>query len=70
MEKNLKLNWKKCHFMVKRGIALGHEISRSWIEVDKVKVEVIAKLPEVKCIKDIRFFSRACWILPKVHQRV
>ena len=42
--------------MVKRGIILGHEISRSRIEVDKAKVEVIVKLPETKCIKNIRSF--------------
>jgi len=27
-EKNLTLNWEKCHFMVRQGIVLGHEISR------------------------------------------
>ncbi|GKA65607.1 reverse transcriptase domain-containing protein [Tanacetum coccineum] len=42
---NLVLNWEKCHFMVKEGIVLGHKISKSWIEVDKAKVDVIAKLP-------------------------
>jgi hypothetical protein len=26
-EKNLVLNWDKCHFMVKQGIVLGHFIS-------------------------------------------
>jgi hypothetical protein len=26
-EKNLVLNWEKCHFMVKQGIVLGHIIS-------------------------------------------
>ena len=26
-EKNLTLNWEKCHFMVKKGIVLGHIIS-------------------------------------------
>jgi hypothetical protein len=26
-EKNLVLNWEKCHFMVKQGIVLGHVIS-------------------------------------------
>jgi hypothetical protein len=26
-EKNLMLNWEKCHFMVKQGIVLGHVIS-------------------------------------------
>ncbi|GJS00787.1 reverse transcriptase domain-containing protein [Tanacetum coccineum] len=41
---NLVLNWEKCHFMVKEGIVLGHKISKSRIEVDKAKVDVIAKL--------------------------
>ena len=57
-DKNLTLNWENCHFMVKQGIVLGYKISRSGIEVDKAKVEVIAKLPEPKCIKDIRSFLR------------
>ncbi|GKE77629.1 reverse transcriptase domain-containing protein [Tanacetum coccineum] len=42
---NLVLNWEKCHFMVKEGIVLGHKISKSGIEVDREKVDVIAKLP-------------------------
>jgi len=54
--KNLTLNWEKCHFMVKHRFVLGHEVSRIGIEVDKSKVEVIAKLPEPKCLKDIRSF--------------
>ncbi|GKA93106.1 reverse transcriptase domain-containing protein [Tanacetum coccineum] len=41
----LVLNWEKCHVMVKEGIVLGHKISKSGIEVDKAKVDVIAKLP-------------------------
>jgi len=32
-EKNLTLNWEKCHFMVKKGIVLGHIISQDAIEV-------------------------------------
>ena len=42
--------------MVRQGIVLGHEISGRGIEVDKAKVEVIAKLPPPKSIKDIRSF--------------
>ncbi|GJU77314.1 reverse transcriptase domain-containing protein [Tanacetum coccineum] len=42
---NLVLNWEKCHFLVKEGIVLGHKISKFGIEVDKAKVNVIAKLP-------------------------
>ena len=42
--------------MVKHGIVLGHEISKKEIEVDRAKIEVIAKLPMPKCVKDIRSF--------------
>ena len=44
IEKNLVLNWEKCHFMVSQGIVLGHIISKQGIEVDKAKVELIVKL--------------------------
>nr|GFA01018.1 reverse transcriptase domain-containing protein [Tanacetum cinerariifolium] len=42
---NLSLNWEKSHIMVKEGIVLGHKISKNGIEVDKAKIDVIAKLP-------------------------
>ncbi|RVW12157.1 Retrovirus-related Pol polyprotein from transposon 297 [Vitis vinifera] len=45
IEKDLVLNWEKCHFMVCQGIVLGHIISEKGIEVDKAKVELIVKLP-------------------------
>ena len=38
IEKDLVLNWEKCHFMVQQGIVLGHIISKKDIEVDKEKV--------------------------------
>ncbi|GJT36744.1 reverse transcriptase domain-containing protein [Tanacetum coccineum] len=53
---NLVLNWEKCHFMVKEGIVLGHKISKSGIEVDKAKVDVIAKLPHSTIVKGVRSF--------------
>nr|GEW18575.1 reverse transcriptase domain-containing protein [Tanacetum cinerariifolium] len=43
--------WEKCHFMVKEGIVLGHKISKSGIEVDRAKVDVIAKLPHPTSVK-------------------
>nr|GEX12102.1 hypothetical protein [Tanacetum cinerariifolium] len=48
---NLCLNWEKSHFMVKEGIVLSHKISKNRIEVDKAKVDVIAKLPHPTTIK-------------------
>ena len=55
-ERNLVLNWEKCHFMVTQGIVFGHMLSREGIEVDKAKVELISNLPTPKCVKDIRSF--------------
>ncbi|GJV78539.1 reverse transcriptase domain-containing protein [Tanacetum coccineum] len=65
---NLVLNWEKCHFMVKKGIVLGHKISKSGIEVDKSKVDVIAKLPHPTTVKGIhKFFLRHARILPTIY---
>nr|GFA10041.1 reverse transcriptase domain-containing protein [Tanacetum cinerariifolium] len=51
---NLCLNWEKSHFMVKEGIVLGHKISKNGIEVDRAKVDVIAKLPHPTTVKDAK----------------
>ena len=55
-EKNLVLNWEKCHFMVKSGIVLGHIVSKKGIEVDKAKVDLIATLPPPKTVREVRSF--------------
>nr|GEX97431.1 reverse transcriptase domain-containing protein [Tanacetum cinerariifolium] len=62
---NLCLNWEKRHFMVKEGIVLSHKISKNGIEVDKAKVDVIAKLPHPITVKGgqsflghVRFYRR------------
>nr|GEU89905.1 reverse transcriptase domain-containing protein [Tanacetum cinerariifolium] len=48
---NLCLNWEKSHFMVKEGIVLSHKIYKNEIEVDRAKVDVIAKLPHPTTVK-------------------
>ncbi|GKC32348.1 hypothetical protein Tco_1039642 [Tanacetum coccineum] len=53
---NLDLNWEKCHFMCREGIVLGHKILKSGIEVDRAKVDVIAKLPHPTTVKGVRSF--------------
>ncbi|GKC65922.1 reverse transcriptase domain-containing protein, partial [Tanacetum coccineum] len=54
---DLVLNWEKCHFMCREGIVLGHKISKkSGIEVDRTKVDVIAKLPRPTTLKGVRSF--------------
>ncbi|GJX56774.1 reverse transcriptase domain-containing protein [Tanacetum coccineum] len=48
---------EKCHFMVKEGIVvLGHKISKSGIEVDRAKVDVISRLPPPTSVKGIWSF--------------
>ncbi|GKA87351.1 reverse transcriptase domain-containing protein [Tanacetum coccineum] len=51
-----KMMEEKSHFMVKEGIVLGHKISKNGIEVDKAKVDVIAKLPHPITVKGIQSF--------------
>ncbi|GJW86353.1 reverse transcriptase domain-containing protein [Tanacetum coccineum] len=53
---NLVLNWEKCNFMCREGIVLGHKIWKSRIEVDRAKVDVIAKLPHPTTVKGVRSF--------------
>ncbi|GKA00025.1 hypothetical protein Tco_0672575 [Tanacetum coccineum] len=42
-ESDLVLNWQKCHVMVREGIVLSHNTSSACVEMDKAKVDVIAK---------------------------
>nr|GEW24090.1 reverse transcriptase domain-containing protein [Tanacetum cinerariifolium] len=53
---NLVLNWEKCYSMVKEGIVIGHKISKNGLEVDRAKVDVIAKLPHPTTVKGVRIF--------------
>ena len=38
-------NREKCHFIVKKGMVIGHPISEKGIEVDRAKFEVIESPP-------------------------
>ncbi|GJU93449.1 reverse transcriptase domain-containing protein [Tanacetum coccineum] len=67
---NLCLNWEKNHFMVMEGIVLGHKISKNRIEVDKAKVDVIAKLPHPTTVKGVRsFLGHAGAVLGQHHEK-
>ena len=55
-EVNLVLHWEKCHFMVTKGVVLGHLVSDKGIKVDKAKIEVIEKLPPPISMKGIHSF--------------
>nr|GEV18168.1 reverse transcriptase domain-containing protein [Tanacetum cinerariifolium] len=60
---NLSLNWEKSHFMVKEGFVLGHKLSKNGIEVDKAKVDVIAKLPHPTTVKDFANYHAGNFIV-------
>jgi Reverse transcriptase (RNA-dependent DNA polymerase) len=58
---NLVLNWEKYHFMVQQGVVLGHIISEKGLEVDKVKIKIIEKLPSPTSVKEIHSFLGHAW---------
>ena len=55
-DKNLALNWEKCHFMVTEGIVLGHKIYVDILEVNQAKVAVTKTLMSPTTVKGIRSF--------------
>ena len=55
-DKQLALNWEKCHFMVTEGIVLGHKISSTGLEVDQSKVSIIKTLAPPTIVKGVRSF--------------
>ena len=55
-DKNLALNWAKCHFIVAEGIVSGHKISIAGLEVDQAKVVIIMTLLSFTTVKGIRSF--------------
>ena len=55
-DKNLALNWEKCHFIVTEGIVLGHMISAGGLKVDQEKVSIIRNLMPPTTVKGIRSF--------------
>ena len=55
-DKNLALNWEKCHFMVTEGIVLEHMIYAAGLEVDQEKVSIIRNLTPPTTVKGIRCF--------------
>ncbi|RDX69235.1 Retrovirus-related Pol polyprotein, partial [Mucuna pruriens] len=56
IETDLVLNFEKCHFMVAKGIVLGHLVSSRGIEVDKAKIEIITSLPNPASMWEVHSF--------------
>ncbi|RDX80305.1 Retrovirus-related Pol polyprotein from transposon 17.6, partial [Mucuna pruriens] len=53
---NLVLNFEKCHFMVTKGIVLGHLVSNKGIEVDKSKIDIITSLSNPTSMREVHSF--------------
>ena len=56
VRKRLVLSREKSHFMVRKGVVLGHIVSGKGLEVDKAKIEVIQNLPLSGTVRDLRSF--------------
>ncbi|RDY06962.1 Retrovirus-related Pol polyprotein from transposon opus, partial [Mucuna pruriens] len=56
IDSNLVLNFEKCHFMVTKGIVLGHLVSARGIKVDKAKIDVISSLPNPAFVWEVHLF--------------
>ena len=68
IEKNLVLNWEKCHFMVNQRIVLGHIISKKGIEVDMAKIEMLFQTALSHKCEECEAILRACRLLQEVYQ--
>ncbi|KAL6508897.1 hypothetical protein OROHE_021456 [Orobanche hederae] len=56
IDTNLVLNFEKCHFMVDKGLILGHIVSQKGLEVDKAKIDVIKSLPYPTNVREVGSF--------------
>ncbi|RDX70068.1 Retrovirus-related Pol polyprotein from transposon 17.6, partial [Mucuna pruriens] len=56
IDTNLVLNFGKCHFMVTKGIVLGHLVSNRGIKVDKSKIDIITSLPSPASMLEVCSF--------------
>ena len=56
VRKRLVLSWEKSHFMVRKGVVLGHIVSGKGLEAHKAKIEVIQNLPLQSTVRDLRSF--------------
>ncbi|RDX96908.1 Retrovirus-related Pol polyprotein from transposon opus, partial [Mucuna pruriens] len=73
IDRNLVLKFEKCHFMVTKGIILGHLVSARGIMVDKAKVDVISSLSNSASIFYKRFikdFSKISLPLSALYERI
>ncbi|TYK02475.1 Retrovirus-related Pol polyprotein from transposon 17.6 [Cucumis melo var. makuwa] len=52
----LVINLEKCHFMVRKGIVLGHKISNVGLKVDPPKTDLVSKLPPPSDVKPLNSF--------------
>ncbi|KAI3516249.1 hypothetical protein L1887_15160 [Cichorium endivia] len=56
IDTDLVLNYEKCHFMVDKGLILGHVVSKNGLEVDKAKIDVIKNFPYPTNVREVRSF--------------
>nr|GEU56421.1 reverse transcriptase domain-containing protein [Tanacetum cinerariifolium] len=57
-EINMKLNLKKCAFVLEEGMFLGYEVNAKGLKVCPDKVDAVLSLPSPKCLKDVQKLNR------------
>ena len=62
-DKNLALNWEKCHFIVTEGIVLGHKISLVGLEVDQATISIKKNSLTTYNSQRDKKWPRTCWFL-------
>ncbi|GJS16139.1 reverse transcriptase domain-containing protein [Tanacetum coccineum] len=53
-EINMKLNPKKCTFVVEEGMFLGYKVNTKGLKVCPDKIDAVLSLPSPKCLKDVQ----------------
>ena len=67
-DKNLALNWEKCHFNGNRGYCLGTQNFCSWIRSRTSKGFYHKNSPSTYNSQRDKKFLRTCWILQEIHK--
>ncbi|RDY02056.1 Retrovirus-related Pol polyprotein, partial [Mucuna pruriens] len=73
IESSLVLNFEKCHFMVTKGIIMGHLVLARGIKVDKAKIDVISSLPNPASVftgDSLKILARLPCLCPSCYRRM
>lgn len=56
-EYELEINWKKCQFLERKILYLGHSVENGCLRLSERKTAAVIKFPKPKCARDVQFPS-------------